>query len=64
MFLSAHGRVTRGLECKQLSDPPRRHRFRVSVISGCDGENCFDGKTFMRILVKSISMYVLEHTYV
>jgi hypothetical protein len=64
VYLSAHGRVTRGLEGKQLSDPPQRPRFRVSVISGCDGENCFDDETFMRILVKSISIYVLVHTYV
>ena len=64
MFLSPHGRVTRGLKGKRLSDPPRRPRFWVSVISGCEGENCFDDKTFMRILVKSISKYVLVHTYV
>jgi len=38
-------------------------RFWVSVISGYQGENYFDGKTSMRLLVKSISMYVLVHTY-
>jgi len=64
MFLSAHGRVTSALEGKQLSEPPRMPRFWVSVIGGCEGENCFDDKTFMRILVKNISMYVLVHTYV
>lgn len=64
VFLSAHGRVTRGLEGKHLSEPPQRPRFWVSVINGCEGENCFDDRTFMRILVKSISMYVLVHTYV
>lgn len=55
--------MTSDLEGKQLSEPPQPPRFWVSVISRCEGENCFDDKTFMRILVKSISMYVLVHTY-
>jgi hypothetical protein len=50
--------MTSGLEGKQLSEPPLMPRFWVSVVSGCAGENCFDDKTCMRMLVKSISMYV------
>lgn len=58
VFLSAYGRVTSGLQGKQLSEPPQMPRFWVSVIGECEGENCFDDQIFMRILVKSISMYV------
>lgn len=64
MLLSAHDRVTSGLGGKQLSEPHRRPRFWVSAVSGCEQENCFDDKAFMRILTESISMYVLVHTYV
>lgn len=45
VFLSARGGVTSGLEGKQLSEPPQRPRFWVSLFSGCEGENCFDDKT-------------------